>query len=338
MDRNPRNESSSYMDFLNLTSKMSGCVDKIVTALARLCARMKSSNPQRADHTKRVRMKSFKESLARYEKDWTEAMRSLFLLVHSNDIYTSQAQDIIGRLKSYSLKQIQLKNKHFNDECYKLVIDLLTKPIVRMIMEEREVSKGVKAIQERRSYFILQLLIASVEEPPVAPQNESDTSNGSVIIVVDLLGQSQERGSQNNSRCNNPGQNTLARDCTREGRLIVEALTRALNIHSMAVSNDSHDEISRRKFHIVNIAYITDSLRNYLLDLRERLTLERQVGNRINTPKALPECKKMLEHLSSNLATDLDLIDYDTTMVIFRHDLKMLSFQTQLLIQMTKSN
>lgn len=304
-------------------------IDDIQRAIRTIKVKNLNKKP-RFDHSETIRISNFRQELTDIERRWGELIKGAFesicdITVHNN-------------IADYVVETITESRSRFDidDESYRLVWECLIKPIIRLIMDEEDVSKESTERQQRRRHLIKRLTnvktITRVQEG--VRRNSSDESSHSVVDVCSMNSpQRQTQRSSARSSCRVTSSRTFRAtsevltmlNYTIESDIVLDLLFETVALHTKATAEDDTDLLGRI-YHVINVTYILDSIRDALANIRSCLQDYQQSGITSPAYSQLLLCRS-LDKFEKTIEESLQLYDPGKPLTIYRNDLRLLLFQ-----------
>lgn len=266
----------------------------------------------RLDYIAQTRVTEFKQKIMRLKPRWESLFTQIFRDLSDRTFLSRIAKDIITTLRSTR------ERYNIEDENYTLVLGNVIRAVIAGIMDDQEVSRASKERQERRKYFIHELLNAPISDE-INSINSSERQDEDVDVeIIDILAtQSQTQQSQRNATQEN---SSVKQCCSWEEVAIAKYLIDALSIHSKKVTRNDV-ELRALIYHIINITYIVDILKNYFKELRTKID--------VDLPRS--RIKEATEKFEESITKSLELFDIDNPLTVFRNNLRIILMQVRML-------
>lgn len=293
------------------------CIDAIQKALKFVGVTNKRS--RNSDYNREARTAQFNRKILEIRRRLTKLIDHLTSLLTTDKLYDDIAKDIL--LNFHTTRE----KFNIDDDNYQLAIACIVKPTIEAIMNETEFSKSSRERQDRRKYFLRQLIDFRYEQQQSRAEtgNEQQRRASSDSIEVDVCSISPRQDSDTtNSATSN--EYPVLDYCTAEGIMVLNSLFDALTRHSTVVSKNDLD-VEEQIYHIINITHIVDILRQYFKDVK--MDKQSELESSVSMSILLEPIGKFEESISKNL----ELFDLETPMTLFRMDLRKLLIQLRVL-------
>ena len=311
------------MEHLNELYKCQRQIERELKLVAKCRAR---SHPKRLKPTTTgYRIKEFESRMLRLKSRWSAIISKVFHAVSDLGIYDKIAYDLTKCFLTFNDKY------EFDSDELSYAFRCTVIPVTGQILDEDELGKKSHDRQERRKYFLGKMLNCFIPDLDfVRPRQETPSLDGSIDVC-------------SASPRNEPNP-TVPQDGSISQRMVnlkpslltvilLDILVEAIGRHSKQVTQVDFSARDRI-YHVMNITFIVELLRQYLDDLSIQLEENSQHGTHQNANLDL-----LIEPMKSyerKFWTLLDLFDLSNPMLLFRHQLDLLLFQVRLIKPMFK--
>lgn len=315
------------MEYLNELYKCHRQIERELKLIGRCRGR---SQPKRLKTaTTGYRIKEFESRLLRLKGRWGGIISNVFHVVSDLGIYDKIAYDLTKSFLTFHDKY------DFDSDELSYAFRCTILPVMGQMLDEEELGKKSHERQERRKYLLSKLLNCVIPELNfVRAQQETPSLDGSIDVCSESLvdepdperpeDETQEESKSQSMATIKPSPLTV---------LILDILVEATGRHSKLVTQDDFSA-SDRIYHVMNMTFIVELLRQYFNELR--IYLEENSQHGIHQNSNLDLLVEPMNSYERKFWINLDLFSVSNQMILFRHQLDLLLFQLRLIKPMMK--
>lgn len=310
-----------------LEDKLNGlyeCLDSVQREFLELKRRSRSTKRTRPVHNHRD---IFEKNIDELRARWHSNLSGICNMLSDLSMYDKIINDILRGIQSAKLRY------KIDDEDYGKVIKSIVECVVAMIMDDRRMTKEITNIHSRRQYILDKLLTVDL-----GLENSVDEDDGEIDIDVESIPPTQN-GTQipTSTTYDHSDNNHTQLSCTRgiscklDSIHVLDVLFDALTRHTSVITRNGSSDLALHIYHVVNITYIVDCVQNFLKTLRERIQAARNSSQAPLDTDILAQLRVAMERYDKETTDNLEKLGLDNPLVIFKRDLRKISFSLRLI-------